>query len=153
LSLSEKWKYQKTHTKIFSAPVVWGQDNFQYVDVQLNTVRLRDNLWDTEIEEIQYFSTFEKGRVVSGKFPYGEPRTLIYLSLVQEGSEYSRQVYSVSNVLANIGGLFETIWMFFGGLVWIFQFYGQRLDVVIDGFDVLVEQNRPGITIPGASLN
>ena len=139
---------------MFSAPLVWGQDNYQYVDVQLDTIRLRDNLWDTQIEEIQYFATFEKGREVSGK--YGDsvnPWALVYLSLVQEGTEYSRQVYSVSNVLANIGGLFETIWMIFGGLVWIFQFYGQRLDVVIDGFDVLREQNRPGISIPGATLS
>ena len=76
-----------------SVPIVWGQDNFQYVDVQLNTVRLRDNLWDTEIEEIQYFSTFEKGRKISGKYGGSVyPWSFVYLSLVQEGTEYSRQV-------------------------------------------------------------
>ena len=80
-------------------------------------------------------------------------RHLLYFSLVQEGTEYSRQVYATNALLANIGGLFETVWMIFGGLVWVFQFYGQRLDVVIDGFDVLEEQSRPGITVPGATLS
>jgi len=80
-------------------------------------------------------------------------RTGISLYLDPEGTEYFRQVYSTNALLANIGGLFKTVGLIFGGLVWVFQFYGQRLDVVIEGFDVLEEQSRPGITVPGATLS
>ena len=92
-----------------------------------------------------------------GVVPYGPSMTYgsVYMSftLAEEGTEYSRQVYSTNALLANIGGLFETVWLVFGGLVWVFQYYGQRLDVVFDAFDVLEKQSRPVIQTLGATLS
>jgi hypothetical protein len=75
------------------------------------------------------------------------------LLLVQEGNEYTRKVYSVNQFLANIGGLLGTVTTIFAGAVWVFQYYGQNLDVVFDAFDVLEEQDRRGIAEPGATIS
>jgi hypothetical protein len=75
------------------------------------------------------------------------------LNLVQEGAEYSRQVYSVNQLLAFVGGLIKTVPLIFAGLVGVFQYHGQNMDVVFEAFNVLVSQNRPGIATAGATVS
>ena len=46
---------------MIDVPIIWDQYYQQFIDVKLSTLRLRDDFWSTQSEEIQYFATFERG--------------------------------------------------------------------------------------------